>query len=108
MARQFQNAQVPLSSVNDIVWVNAHVDGHSFFNNRNTLLLVRTVGSATNLTAITPGVTDAGAIPDKVLALAINQIHALRFEPNLYNQTDGTMWFGFDTLTAVQVAAIQM
>lgn len=108
MARTEIIAQQAKSSPNQLAFVAANAaGGHAFRNSPRTIVMVRVGGTATNLTAQTPGVTDAGAIPDKMLALTTAQIHALHFDPNLYNQDDGTCWIDFSSVTAVDVAVLE-
>jgi hypothetical protein len=75
-------------------------DGIAYPLSRASRLLVQVGGTVTTLTFVTPGVSDAGPLPNKAVVLAINQIWEFDgfFERAAeYMQADGTLWV--DVLT---------
>lgn len=104
MARTMLPTVVPNSAGVDPAPVAANAaGGHAFILNPHTVLTVITTTNSTNMTVDTPGTLDAGAIPNKVIAIpsgAIRQFKFADFAP-LYKQADETVWIDFSTVTGV-------
>ncbi len=104
MARSLLPSRVPNTVGTDPAPAAATVDGFAFMLNPRTVLVVETTaGNPTNMTVDTPGTIDAGALPNKVIAVPAAAKRGFCFgkEIALYRQDDGTCWVNFDTLTGV-------
>lgn len=87
----------------------ANVDGHSIPNDGQTVLHVKTVGTAANVSLKIPGTVDGQSVTDKVIALGTNTERIIGpFPPGTYNQPDGSVNVDFSAVTAVTVAALRL
>ena len=82
-----------------------------FVNDGRTFLYVLNTGGASNLTFITPGTVDALAIGDRTVAVAIDATEGMfigPFPPNIYNQSDGTVYVDIDDDTTLTLEAFRL
>jgi hypothetical protein len=86
------------------------IDGIAYQLNRGSRFLVQVGATPTTLTFVTPGVADAGALPDKSVGpLTANSLYEFDgfFERAAeYMQPDGTIWVNFSSVTAIGVAVL--
>src|SRR5688572_20987332 len=102
MARTTLIAQQPVSGGLNPVFSAANVDGHAINADRHSILeVVNGSGASINVTFVTPGTVDSGALPDKVVAIPAGERRMFNFKNALaiYRQSDGTIHVNFSAVT---------
>lgn len=87
----------------------ANVDGHSIQNTQKEYLHVKTGGTGTTVTVVTPGTVDGQAIADKAYAIGTNtEMKIGPFPREVYDQSDGTVHVNFSSVTTVTCGAFRV
>lgn len=88
----------------------ANVDGNSISNDGQVFLHIKNGGaSPINVTVQVPTQVDGMAITARVVAVANASEKMIGpFPPNLFNQSDGSLYVDYSAVTTVTVAAVRL
>lgn len=91
-------------------YASANADGNSLANDGRMFLHVKNgSGSSINVTVETPGTVDGNAVADKVVAVAAGSEKMIGpYPPDVYNQSDGTMYIDYSAVTSVTVGVLRI
>jgi len=85
-------------------------DGHRFANDGRTFILCVNTAVACTLTFQTPGTIDGLPVDNRDEIVPINAVGEFYgpFPPNIYNQSDGTVFIDVDTETTCNLGAFRL
>lgn len=88
----------------------AHADNNYFANDGRTLLQVLNVGAEMTVTIQTPGTVDGLAISDRAVVVPLTTGNKMigPFPPDIYNQSDGTVYVDWSRTSDVTFAVMRM
>lgn len=91
-------------------YTSATTDGHSVVNDGRVFIHVKNNGaSPITVTVQTPGAVDGLAIADRQVTVSNGSEKMIGpFLPNVYNQSDGSIWINYSATTSVTVAALRL
>lgn len=86
----------------------ANVDGHSLPNTGREFFHVKTGGTGTTVTVVTPGTVDGQAVADKDYVIGTSAERMIGpFPREVYNQPDGSVHINFSSVATVTCGAFR-
>jgi len=110
MARTAINYQQIARTGLEAVYEAANADGEKFANDGRMFVdVVNDSASSIDVTVQTPGTVDGLAVADLVVAVPAGESRKIGpFAPNIYNQSDGMVYFDYSDEADVTVAVLRL